>query len=237
MQTNTLYERAKVAIPFVGRTKQTAQLEELHSRKKHTLILGPEGVGKTAIVNHLKEKLNLIVSPQSERFVAILDSLEAGLGLTADGLKVPQRKRRLLPALVKEQRTVVFDGVSWMTPRLSYFLECIMERVPMWICTRSEHSWDIGHFWTLLVRFEKVELALFHPQETRQLVSAAVDAGKIPPSAINIVEWLHRRANGNPLILCELFEELAAHVYDLNNPHALRRLDLDRRIHEVFPLK
>ena len=38
-------------------------------------------------------------------------------------------------------------------------------------------------------------------------------------------------------MLRELFEELAAGKYDLNNPLALRRLDLDRRIHEVLPSK
>ncbi|MGD0261516.1 MAG: hypothetical protein ABSD29_17005 [Verrucomicrobiota bacterium] len=36
-------------------------------------------------------------------------------------------------------------------------------------------------------------------------------------------------------MLHELFEELATGKYDLTSPQALRRLDLDRRIHEVFP--
>ena len=107
----------------------------------------------------------------------------------------------------------------------------------MWICTRSEHSWDIGHFWTWLVRFEKIELQAFQPAETRELVMAAIQAGQIPGEAMKIVEWLHHRSHGRPLILRELFEELAAHSYDLSNTHALRRLDLDRRIHEIFPVR
>jgi hypothetical protein len=38
-------------------------------------------------------------------------------------------------------------------------------------------------------------------------------------------------------VLRDLLEELAAREYDLSNPHALRRLELDRRIHEMFPLE
>ena len=41
-----------------------------------------------------------------------------------------------------------------------------------------------------------------------------------------------KRVVGN---LRELLEELATGRYDLSSPEALRRLDLDRRIHEVFP--
>jgi hypothetical protein len=62
-----------------------------------------------------------------------------------------------------------------------------------------------------------------------------VQAGIIPAKVRNIAEWLHRRSAGSPLVLRELFEELATGKYDLANPYALRRLDLDRRIHEIFP--
>lgn len=195
------------------------------------------GVGKTSVVNHLRDILALLVCPHSEHLGAICESLEAGLGLDAVGLKLPQRKQRLLRALAGAKRTVVFDSVNWTTPKLSSFLEGVMERVAVWICTRSEHSWDIGHFWTWLVRFDKVELHSFHPTQTRVMVSATVKVGLIPVEALRIVEWLHHRSDGNPLVLRELFEELTARDYGLSNPFALRRLNLDRRIHEVFPME
>jgi DNA polymerase III delta prime subunit len=225
-----------LALPFVGRRKESAQLQRLHAERKHALILGPAGVGKTTLVNHLKEKLDVVMCPQSEHLGSICDSLEEALGLGADGLKLIQRKRRLRAALAETGRTIVFDGLSWGTPKLSSFLESVMQNVPMWICARSEHPWDVGHFWTLLVRFEKVELHPFLPAETRTLARAVIESGLIPAGAINIVERLHQRSNGIPLVLRELFEELAAHSYDLTNPHALRRLDLGRRIHEIFPM-
>lgn len=225
----------KLALPFVCRKKESSRLQRLHAERKHVLILGSTGIGKTALVNHLSEELDLILCPQSEHLGSICESLEAQLGLFQDDLKLPQRKNRLLRELAKTKRIVVFDGVTWTNPKLSSFVECVMERVPIWICARSEHSWDIGHFWTLLVRFEKIELHPFHPAETRELLAAVVEANQIPREALNIGDWLHHRSQGNPRILRELIEELATNIYDLNNPHALRRLDLDRRIHEIFP--
>jgi MoxR-like ATPase len=58
-------------LPFAERTEEVARLRELHAPREHALILGPEGVGKTALVSHLNEELPLLVCPQSERLGAI----------------------------------------------------------------------------------------------------------------------------------------------------------------------
>ena len=224
-----------LALPFVGREREITRLCELHARRKPVLIFGPAGVGKSALIERLRPQLSLLVSARSAHLGEICEGLEPGLGLNPAGLKLPERKKRLRERLAAAGRTVVFDGAGWTTPRLSSFFEGVAERGPVWICARSEHPWDIGHFWPLLVRFERVELRPFHLSETQALVEAAVEAGITPPGTRNIVEWLHRRSGGNPLVLRRLFEELATGKYDLSNPLALRRLDLDRRIHEVFP--
>ncbi|MBP8258106.1 MAG: hypothetical protein KA118_00410 [Verrucomicrobia bacterium] len=71
--------------------------------------------------------------------------------------------------------------------------------------------------------------------ETQALVEATVRRGLIPSKTRGIVRWLHRRSAGSPLVLREFYQELANRDYDLSNPLALRRLDLDWRIHELFP--
>jgi predicted ATPase len=225
------------SLPFVGRAKEANQLRRWHARRKHVLILGPAGIGKTALVTCLKEKLDLLICPQSEHLGAICESLEPQVGLDAGGLRLLQRKQRLRQALAEAGRIVVFDRVGWTTPKLSSFLEAVMQRVPIWICARSEHSWDIGHFWLQLGRFERLELRPFDLAATREFVKAAVRTGLVAGEALGVVRWLHYRSNGNPLVLRDLLEELAAREYDLSNPHALRRLELDRRIHEMFPLE
>jgi hypothetical protein len=224
-----------LSLPFVARRKEMARLSELHAEHKHAIILGPAGVGESALIAHLRDSLALLVSPRSAHWGEICESLEPQAGLEAAELRLPQRKQRLREWLRGAGRAVVFDGVEWTTPKLSSFFERIAEGAPVWICARSEHPWEIGHFWPMLVRFARVELHPFRMSETQELVEAAVKARIIPAEAGAIVEWLHRRSAGSPLVLRGLFEELASGKYDLSNPYALRRLDLDRRIHELFP--
>src|SRR5437867_6007919 len=149
--------------PFIGRLKECQHLRELHARRKCALIRGPAGIGKSELVAHLRQELELLICPRTTRFGEICESFEPELRLSGEGLRLLPRKKQLRQALRSCGRTVVFDGVGWTTPKLSSFLESVAERTPVWICARSEHPWDIGHIWPLLVRFERVELRPFHP--------------------------------------------------------------------------
>ena len=225
-----------IQFPFIGREKQIAWLRQFHRERCHVLVLGPEGIGKSALIEQVRLPLGLWVCPHSEHFSEICESLECQLGLKADGLLVVKRKNRILKLLREQQNvTVVFDGAAWTTPKLGTFIENVCSCAPVWLCARSEHPWDIGRVWPLLVRFQHIELKPLHPKETHRLVAAAVREEIVPEKTLNIVDWLHRHAEGNPKIVCELLSEIAHGRYDFNNPHSLRLLDLDRRIHEIFP--
>ena len=171
-----------LSLPFVGRKREIAQIRRLHARRKHALIVGSAGVGKSALVAQLHETLPFVYCAESETLGEICRHLEAGLNSPAPHLALVQRKNRLLTILVETGQTVVFDGVGWTTPKISSFLEGAMERTPVWICSRSERARDIGRFWPLLARFEKIELPPFHFTETRALLAAAIPGGGIPPS-------------------------------------------------------
>ncbi len=225
-----------IQFPFVGREKQMAWLRQFHEERCNVLILGPEGIGKSALVEQVQLSLGLWVCPHSEHLSEICESLERKLGLKADGLLVVRRKNRILKLLRNRQDvTVVFDGASWTTPKLGTFIENVCACTPVWLCARSEHPWDIGRIWPLLVHFHHIQLKPLQPKESQRLVAAAVQEGTVPEKTLGIVDWLHRHAEGNPKTLCELLDEIAHGRYDFNNPHSLRLLDLDRRIHEIFP--
>jgi predicted ATPase len=224
-----------IALPFVGRAKEIALLQRLHAQRKHALILGPAGVGKSALVAHLAETLPLLLCPQSETLRDICENLEAELHPTAPFLPLVQRKNRLLKILAETGQTVVFDGVNWTTPKISSFLESAMERAPVWICCRSAEPWDIGHVWPLLARFEKIELRTFHFSETRALLAAAVENGQASPAIASFARQLHQLSGGLPLILRELFQQFAAGHYDLSHRAGRQLLELDRRIKHLRP--
>ncbi|MGD0208816.1 MAG: ATP-binding protein [Verrucomicrobiota bacterium] len=230
MQTTASTNDVRLTIPFVGRGREIARLRQLHKQRKHVLILGPKGVGKSALVARLRESLGLRVCPASERLSEICEALEREFDLAAGDLHIVQRKNRLLKLLKGTKRAVVFDGAGWTTPKLSSFIENVTERVPVWLCARSEPPWDIGHIWPLLVRFERVELRPFHLHETRLLVEAAVQRRFAPGDASDAIVQLHRLAHGLPQTLCDLLVRLGSHHYNLSSAHGLRLLDLDRRI-------
>jgi len=203
---------------FAGRHAEVARLCELHAQRKHVLVLGPAGVGKSALVEHLAEQLPLLLSANSAHLGTICDGLEPQLGLDSAGLRLLQRKQGLREAIAAAHKTAVFDNARWISPKLSSFLESVAERVPAWICARSEHPWDVGHIWPLLARFERVEVLPFRLSETRTLVEGVVAAGSVPASALGMVEWLHRRSAGIPLVLRQLLEKVATGNYDLTSP-------------------
>ena len=226
-----------LSLPFIGREKEMTRLRQLHRQRRLVLLLGAEGMGKSALVAQLREPLDLYVCPASEHLSEICDSLEHSLGIAADDYDLVKRKNRLLKLLKAAKRAVVvFDNVSWTTPKLGSFIENVSLCVPVWLCVRSEHPWDVGRIWLVLVRFEHMELKPFHPRETQKLVASVVHQKVVPEKALDIIGWLHHRSAGCPKILCELLTEIARGRYDLGNPHGLQLLDLDRHIHEMFPI-
>jgi len=220
--------------PFVGRKKEMTRLCRLHKQRRHVLILGAAGVGKSALIEHLRGTLPLVLCVQSEALGEICCNLESELHLSATPPPLVQRKNRLLKILAETGQTVVFDGMGWTTPKISSFLESAMERAPVWICARSELAVKIGHFWPLLARFEKIELRPFHFSETKALLAAAVENGQIPPSLAPFARPLHQLSAGLPLALRELLEQFATGHYDLSRRAGLQLLELDRHIKHLL---
>jgi energy-coupling factor transporter ATP-binding protein EcfA2 len=233
MSATSSIETRKLPLPFVGRSTEAGQLLRLHAQRKHVLILGPEGVGKSALIRHLASQLPLLICPESVRLADICGALEAQLGLGHDGQHLAQRKNRILRALAVTGKAVVFDGVEWTTPKLSSFIEWVSQCLPVWIATRSEYSWDIGHLWPLLTRFTHVELEPFRRADTSELIGRLVKTGDIPASALEVAHSLHRLSAGVPQVLGELLAGVATGGYDLHTRFGLQLLDLDRRIQRL----
>jgi hypothetical protein len=218
---------------FFGRGKEIQQLRSLHALRKHVLIVGPVGIGKTALLRQIRQHCPLLVCEETSSLRRICDSIDRQLGWTHHKLNVIERKNRLLAHLMRRGEPVAFDHVAHTPPRIARFMDFLAEKIPVWIACRSDRPHEIGHIWEHLYRFTRVELAPFTAQHTGQFILKAIAEGNIQSDAAEHLEELHRMSEGNPRILEELLMELASREYRMDGVCGLELLDLDRRIHEI----
>jgi hypothetical protein len=216
---------------FVGRGKLVSQLNQLYRERKHVLITGPTGSGKTELLRQACRHLQFLLCEESVHLTGICDALERQFGLTNGGRKVVERKNRLLACASRRSEPIAFDQVAKATPRITRFIGQLSERVPVWIVCRSQYAQEIGHLWELLYKFTQIELAPLTAAETRVLLEAAVASKRVQSDVLSYVTQLHHLCRGNPGTLEELLVELAARHYRVNDSTGRQLLELDREIH------
>ena len=218
---------------FFGREEEIAQLRGHYSSRQHVLIVGPAGIGKTALLRQIRQHYPLLLCEETSSLRRICDNLELQLGWKHRKLNVIERKNRLLAYLTRRGETVAFDHVALTPPRIASFITMLSEQIPVWIACRSDQRSEIGHVWESLYRFTRLELGPLTPLETSALIRHAVAEGNIQPDADWHIGQLHRMSGGNPRILEELLIELATREYKMNSDFGRNLLELDRQIHEI----
>lgn len=221
------------SVRFVGRTKETKQLTILYKERRHVLVIGPAGIGKTALLRHVRQSCPFFHCEETSSLRRICDGIEGQLGWTRYKLNVVERKNRLLAYLGRRGEPVVFDHVALTAPRVARFMGYLAEEIPVWIACRSDHAAEIGRVWEHLYKFARLELAPLTRKETRFLIEQAVVSGHIQADAGDHAARLHSMSHGNARILEELLIELATREYKMETSFGSRLLDLDRRIREI----
>jgi hypothetical protein len=216
---------------FVGRAKLLSQLNQLYSERKHVLITGPAGIGKTAILKQACSRIQFLTCEQSTNLSRICDDLERQSGFRDHNLKIVERKNRLLAYARQWSKPVAFDQVAKATPRVTRFIGKLSDRVPVWIVCRSQYAQEIGHLWELLYKFIQVELPPLTIGETRTVFEVAVASERIQSDVLGHVTQLHHLCRGNPRTLEQLLVELAARRYRVNDTAGFHLLEIDREIH------
>ncbi|MFN2622921.1 MAG: AAA family ATPase [Chthoniobacterales bacterium] len=218
---------------FVGREKETKQLAGLYRDKKHVLVVGPAGIGKTALVRHVRQSCPLLYCEESSSLRRICDAIERQLGWSHRKLNVVERKNRLLAYLDRRAQAVSFDHVAETPPRVAHFIGTLGEHIPVWIIARSDQPDAIGRVWEHLYKFARVEVGRLTRADTRALTERAVHDRNIAPEVLDHVPRIHRISGGNPRTLEELFIELAARDYAIGSSFGVRLLELDRQIQRL----
>jgi SH3-like domain-containing protein len=218
---------------FLGRENEIERLRSLHALRENVLLIGPAGIGKTALLRQIQRQCPVLISEETSSLRRICDSIERQLGWAHRKLNVIERKNRLLVYLKRRGEPVAFDHVAHVPPRVARFIAYLGEQVPIWIACRSDRPNDVGHVWVQLCRFARIEVGPLTADETRRLILQAANEGNIQTDACGHVRELYRMSCGNPRLLEELLIELAARQYKIDSSFGLGLLDLDRRIHEI----
>jgi hypothetical protein len=225
------------SLAFFGRQELVENLCVLYAQRKHVLIVGPEGIGKTALLRQVNRRCPMLLCEESSSLRRICDSLERQLGWTRPKLNVVERKNRLLAYLERRGESVGFDQVALTPPRVGRFIGRLGDHIPLWIACRSDRSREIGRVWEHLYKFTRIELPPLTRFETSALIENAVAQGNIQADAREHIAYLHRLSKGVPRLLEELLNELATRKYKIDSSFGWHLLELDRRIHEIAKVR
>jgi hypothetical protein len=132
------------SLAFFGREREIDELRTLYTLRKHVLIVGSAGIGKTALLGQIRHRCPLLISEDTSSLRRICDSLERQLGWTHYTLNVIERKNRLLAYLIRRGEPVAFDHVMHTAPRVARFIAHVAERIPSWIACRSDRPHEVG---------------------------------------------------------------------------------------------
>jgi AAA domain len=110
------------SLAFFGRQELIENLCVLYAQRKHVLIVGAEGIGKTALLRQVNQSCPMLLCEETSSLRRICDSLERQLGWTHYKLNVVERKNRLLAYFERRGESVAFDQTALTPPRVTRFI-------------------------------------------------------------------------------------------------------------------
>jgi len=227
---------------LIGREKECAAISGLISQKKSIIIFGPEGVGKTTIINKVLSNLvalNSFYSPISKTLKeSLLNFMEYG----ASDKKIIQKadilglKKLFYKILAKKNpEYIIFDQIESVEPKFYSFFVYLMEaKIPLIVLSRGLQKQDIGHLRISLFSFEKVEISNLDKPTADILIDYFIkEFGIKITKDVDFKKQIFHFSKGNPKIiqgLCFLARDVK---YQKSDGLDVKLMDLDRRISEV----
>jgi len=227
---------------LIGREKECAAITGFINQRKSIIIFGPEGVGKTAVINKVLSgfsALNKLHSVSSKTLkesllnFMIYDTFDKKTIQKADILALKKLFYEILAN--KSPEYIVFDHVENVEPKFYSFFVCLMEvKIPLIVLSRGLEKKDIGHLRMSSFNFEKVEISNFDKPTADILIDHFINEFGINiTKADEFKKQIFHFSKGNPKIikgLCFLARDVK---YQKSDGLDVKLMDLDRRINEV----
>jgi hypothetical protein len=209
------------------------QVRRIYSERKNLLLVGPAGIGKTALLLEVRQSLALEICDQASSLGCLCNSLEQRLGWNHGKLTLIERKNRLLQYFGQRREPIVFDNLAAVPPRVARFVAHLTGLLPVWITCRSDQRKEIGHVWEHLYSFVHIEVPPLSLAETSAVIEHAVVSGIVQSDTFRYRNDIHRISKGIPRILDQLLVELASRHYQMDRSSGLKLLELDRKIRQL----
>jgi len=222
---------------LIGREQEFRLLGEWIGQRKNILVLGPEGVGKSAILEHLLAAGTLKRALYSKRSTTLKETLAniAEFALGSKNLRqenISSLKKMCYGILAASPQYAVLDHLVWVEPKFYGFLTYLKEREITFItATRAPNKKEIGHLWMGLYDFEKLEIKNLDQTGTSQWIDSCAESFDLKlHDAANFKKEAFTISRGNPKIIKELCRLAGDEKYYAKGSWDLKLMDLDRRI-------
>lgn len=211
---------------MVGRTAELQRVLELVAKKRHALIIGDVGLGKSTLLQQVQNRLLAALyvehlTPPKAALLSILKQLKELKRLKIAGLdaeyldwkEIVKKISRLTvgdltDVLVENLRgkdyVLLIDELERLTPTGVPIVERLLEVCTVVGATRSLTSGREKLWW----QFQQVELPPLNREDAKTLLWQLVDASKVKDVALFETKVLSA-ANGNPLAIKQMAEQVA----------------------------
>jgi hypothetical protein len=222
---------------LIGRGDERRALNELIQQRKSVLILGDEGVGKSALLEDALANSGIKNILYSKRSTTLKETLVNLLQSATNLAHLPKQnilalKKHCYQLLAARPEYVVLDHIVWVEPKYYAFLTFIKEqKFPFIIATRKTGKKNVGHLWMGLYDFAVLEVQNLDQASTGTLVDyyASCFDLKLGVDA-DFEKDVFKLSRGNPKIIKELCRLAQSQKYRSKGYVDLQLVDLDRRI-------